>query len=141
MLLTQPSIPNLHPVDVSETPASPLPHTRVGASIAARLGSESNLPWFRLTAADDALFGIYQDLVHQNTSTYLDGGIDEYGKWQAIWRELFCFLTQRYDLPSSRVRKVSFWHSMWSSKIYECRNLALNVRSYIDCINLHVESG
>ena len=34
------------------------------------------------------LFGVYQDLVHQNPGDYLNGGITEDGKWQDRWKNL-----------------------------------------------------
>ena len=35
-------------------------------------------------AADDTISIVYQDWVHQNPGTHLDGGIEEDGKWQKI---------------------------------------------------------
>ena len=55
--------------------------------------------------ASDALFGVYQDWVHQNPGTHLYGGIREDGKWQAIWKKLVCLPTQRYNVTSGQVRK------------------------------------
>ena len=42
----------------------------------ACLASEGNIPGFSLTAAADALFGVYQDWVHQNPDKHLDGVIN-----------------------------------------------------------------
>ena len=74
-LLTQPSSPNLPPVDALEIPASPTLSTCADLSVSARLASEINLKVFRLTSADNAFFGVYQDWVHQNPGRHLDGGI------------------------------------------------------------------
>ena len=52
-----------------------MPRPYEDASDTARLVSESNLPGYCLTATDDMLFGVYQDWVHQNPSTHLNGGI------------------------------------------------------------------
>ena len=52
---------------------------------AARLAIKSELPGDRLMAANDTIFGVYHDWVHQNPGTHLDGGIEENGKWQNIW--------------------------------------------------------
>ena len=37
--------------------------------------------------------------VQQNTGNYLDGGITEDGKWQAMWEKLLCLPTQCYNVP------------------------------------------
>ena len=47
-----------------------------------------DLPGEILTAADDKIFGVYQDWVHKNPRTHLDGGIEEDGKWQDRWKQL-----------------------------------------------------
>ena len=62
---------------------TPPPRLHVDASDTYCLASKGELPGVCLMAADNALFGIYQDWVHQNTDIHLDGGIDEDGKWQA----------------------------------------------------------
>ena len=51
------------------------------------------------------IHGAYQDWVHQNPGKHLDGGITEDSQCQAWWEKLVCFLTQRYDAPSGKVRK------------------------------------
>ena len=81
-----------------------MPRLHVDTSATAHLVSEGDLPGVRLTAADDALFGVYQDWLHQNTGIHTDGVIDEDGKWKAIWN-VFCFPTQCYDVPSVWVGK------------------------------------
>ena len=80
-LLTQPSLPNSHPLDA---PTSLPSHTRVDASAAVCLASESNLPGVLLKETEYALFGQYQYWVHQNTGTNLDVRIDEDGHWKVI---------------------------------------------------------
>ena len=89
-LLTQSPPPRLPPVDALEDPASPPPHIRADASAAARISIESKLEEVRLTASDNALFGVYQDWV-ENTGTHLYGGIDNDGKWKVVWKNLFFF--------------------------------------------------
>ena len=42
-------------------------------------------------AAANTFFGLYQDWVHNNHGTHLDGRVDEDGKWQAIWGKLVFF--------------------------------------------------
>ena len=79
------------PIDSPEDPDFSLPRLRVDVSATARLASEGNLPRARLTAPGNALFGIYQDWVHQNPGIHLDGEINEDVKWQARWENLFVF--------------------------------------------------
>ena len=83
-LSTQPSSMHSTKIDTPEAPNTDLPRLHVDASSTARLVSEGDLPGVRLTTADDALFGVYQDWLHQNTGIHTDGGIDEDGKWKAI---------------------------------------------------------
>ena len=81
---TQPSLPHSPLIDgsvASEPPPLPL-RPRVDAVDAAHLLSTANHPEVCLKAADDALFSVYQDWVHQNTGTHLDDVINEDGKWQ-----------------------------------------------------------
>ena len=56
-------------------------------------------------AADEKLFVVYQDWVHQNTGTHLDVGIEEDVKWQQIRENIIFLPTQRYGVLSSWVRK------------------------------------
>ena len=98
-LLTQIFPPNLPQVNALEYPVLPLPHTHMYASAATHLARNSDLESIYLTDAGDALCGIYQDWAHQNPSTHLDGGIDEYSKWQVRWVKLVCLPNQCYDLP------------------------------------------
>ena len=58
-----------------------------------------------LTAARDMIFDVYQDWVHQNPGTYLDGGIEEDGKWKKRWEKVIFLPTQRYDVPYEHIRK------------------------------------
>ena len=51
-------------------------------SNAACQASKRNLPNDFPTSANDKLFVVYQDWVHQNSGTHLDGDIEEDGKWQ-----------------------------------------------------------
>ena len=44
--------------------------------------SVGDLPGERLAAATDNLFGVYQDWLHQNPGTHMDGGIEEGGNFQ-----------------------------------------------------------
>ena len=73
---------SLHPppLDTPESPDLPPPRPCVDAIVAALLASKSNLPGVLLTAASGALFGIYQDWVHQNPGIRLYEGIKEDGK-------------------------------------------------------------
>ena len=53
---------------------------------ATRLASERNLPGDSLTSADEHNFRVYNDWVHQNPVTHLDGRIEEDDKWKQIWK-------------------------------------------------------
>ena len=75
-------------------------------SASDRLAIKSDLNEACLTADDDVLFGIYQDWVHQNPGTHLDGGLEDNVKWQVIWEKLVCLTTQHYDVPSGQVKKI-----------------------------------
>ena len=66
-----------------------MPCTRTDASADIRLGTKINLEGVFLMATDKVIFGVYQVWVHQNPSTYLEGGIGEDGKSQAL-REKKC---------------------------------------------------
>ena len=104
-LLTQPSPPNSLQIGSQEFPTSPLPHTHADASAATRLASESDLEGFFLAIVNDALFGVYQGFIHQNSSSHMDRVIDKDNKWQVSWVKLVCFPTQFYAVPSVRFRK------------------------------------
>ena len=62
-------------------------------SDAACLVSVGDLPGKSLTDADDNILGVYQDWVHQNPGTHLDGKIEEDSKWQELWKKLVIILT------------------------------------------------
>ena len=73
---------------------------RVNSGNTARLSSMADHPEVRLKAYKDALFGVYQDWVHQNPGNHLDNGINEDGKWKYRVRKLFCLKTERYNVLS-----------------------------------------
>ena len=62
-----------------------------------------NLTRERLKSDNDKLFGFYQDWVHQNPGTHLDGGIEQDSKWKKRQNKLIYVLTQRYGAPYGRV--------------------------------------
>ena len=84
-LLTQPPSQSTPPVDSPDVPDLSLLLPHKDMNNVACLDSERNHPIDRITAADEILFGIYQDCLHQNPCTYLDWGIEDYGKWQKRW--------------------------------------------------------
>ena len=53
--------------------------------------SVGDLPGKSLTDADDNILGVYQDWVHQNPGTHLDGKIEEDSKWQELWKNWLLF--------------------------------------------------
>ena len=73
--LTQSYPPNSPLVDAPEVISSPLPCTRMGTSVAVRLTIKSDLEDVHFIASKNSLYDVYQDWVHQNPSTHLDGGI------------------------------------------------------------------
>ena len=88
-LLTHTFLPNSRPIDSPEASQLPLLCPCIDASSTARLASKVNLPRVLLTAAADAVFGIYQDWVHQNPSIYMYGGINKDDKWQVRWEKMY----------------------------------------------------
>ena len=79
-LLTHPYLSHLPHIDIQEALDRDPPSLRVDASAASCLASEGRLLVVRLMAANNALFGVYRYLVHQNPSIRLDGGTDEDSK-------------------------------------------------------------
>ena len=57
---------------------------RVNDGDAALLESTADLPGVHLMAANDVIFRVYQDWLHKYIGTHMDGGINEYDKWQAM---------------------------------------------------------
>ena len=90
-LSTQPFLLYSPPLDTPEALDTTLSRICVDESTNACLKSKGNLPGVCLTAANDVLFGVYQDWVHQNPGIHLDGEINEDVKWQARWENLFVF--------------------------------------------------
>ena len=83
-LFTHPSSTQSPQIDTPEAPDTAHLYILIYISAADCLATEGNLPGFRLTEADNDLFDIYQDWVHQKPGIQLDGGIDVGCKWQAV---------------------------------------------------------
>ena len=81
--------PQSPPEDTLVASAEPLTCPRVESGDAALQAREGGLPGVRLLGADYMLYVVYQDGVHQNPGDHLDGGIAEYSKWQAWWKNLY----------------------------------------------------
>jgi hypothetical protein len=62
-----------------------------------------DLPGVTVTEADRKLMEVYDDYIHQNDGTHLDGGIKDDAMWQENWRKLVVLPPQRYDTPSGPV--------------------------------------
>ena len=120
-LLNQPSLPYSPPIYAQEAPDLPPPHPHVDTSATNRLVSEGDLPGVCLTDSDDTLFGIYQDLAHQNTGIHLNGGINEYGKWQVRWKItcLFVHPTLRHTVYPGweKVFFNSWGRARWNTRL------------------------
>ena len=86
---THPYLPHSPPEDTSVASSKPPPCPHVEAGDAAFQARAGDLPDVRLLGADYMLYGVYQDWVHQNSGDHLYGGIVEYSKWQARWKNLF----------------------------------------------------
>ena len=71
----------------------------------------------RLLVSDYILFGVYQDWVHQSPGNHLDGGITEYGKCQARWKNYL------YAKPKLRL-------TVWKSLENIFRNFFCGARRY-----------
>ena len=69
-------------VDAPDALDSPPLGVQEDVSDAACLASMGNLPGESLIAANDNIFGVFQDWVHQNPRIHLDGRIEEDGRWQ-----------------------------------------------------------
>ena len=44
--------------------------------------------------------------MHQNTGIHLDGGIEDNGKSQHIWKNIICLRTQLHDVLYGWVRNI-----------------------------------
>ena len=85
---TQPSLSHSPLTDYSVPLEPPSLLHRVNDTTAACLSSMANHPEVHLKAAENTIFSVYQDWVHQNPGTQLDGGINKYGKWKDRWKNL-----------------------------------------------------
>ena len=75
LLGTQPSSLHSPLTDALVTTEKPPPLPHIKGSGATRLVSRSYIPEACPKGAVDALYGVYQDWVNQNTGNHLDGGI------------------------------------------------------------------
>ena len=73
---TQPSSPHSPLTYASVDLEPPLLRPCVDDGAVACLASTTELPKVRLKAANDVLFSVYQDWLHHNPVTHLDGGIN-----------------------------------------------------------------
>ena len=88
-LSTNPYPPHSHQIKPSEAPYTAPPRLCIDSRTTACLVRSGDLPRVHLTASTAALFGVYQDWVHQNPDINLDEIIGEDGKWQRRWKNLF----------------------------------------------------
>ena len=99
-LLTQPPYQFLTPVHAPDAPDSPLLGPYQEAINTDRLASEVDLDGDCLMSPNNNFPGVYQDWIHQNSGTHLDGGIDENGKWQEI---------EKADLHAHPMLWITVW--------------------------------
>ena len=57
------------------------------------------MPGYVPTQEDLRLREVYEDWVHGNPGTHLDGGVKEDGLWQGWWRDLAVMPPRRYEAP------------------------------------------
>ena len=97
---TPPNTPDSSPIGIQED-----------VSDTTGLASMGNLPRKILMTANDMIFGVYQDWVHQNPRTHMDGGIEEGGKWQERWKNWFVWPTNAmmYRLSRSEIDFLGFF--------------------------------
>ena len=79
---TQPPSKCSNPVDAPDALDSPPQRHCKDTSNISQAASEVKLPEYFFTDGNDKLFVVYQDWVHQNTGTRLNGRIEECGKRQ-----------------------------------------------------------
>ena len=84
--VTQPSLSKSPLTYTLVATDEPLPHPCVEDSDATRLSRMEDLPEVLLKVADDELYRVYQNWVHQDPGNNLDGGIKEDGKWKSRWK-------------------------------------------------------
>ena len=77
---TKPSFTHSPLEDTLVAPDKPPPCSHIESGDAALQARMGYLPDVCLLGADDMLFSIYQDWVHQKPRDHLDGGITEDGK-------------------------------------------------------------
>ena len=58
-------------------------------------------PGYTPTSEDLHIREVYEDWVHANSGTHLDGGIHDDSAWQAWWRDLAVMPSRRYDALST----------------------------------------
>ena len=66
-------------------------------------GASSNVPGYVPTLEDLRLREVYEDWVHKNPGTHLDGGVADNSAWQAWWRDLAVMPSRKYDALSGKV--------------------------------------
>jgi hypothetical protein len=62
-----------------------------------------DLPGATIHDADRNLLGVYDDYIHQDDRTHLDGGIKDDAVWQERWRTVVTLPGQRYNAPGGAV--------------------------------------
>ena len=77
-----------------------------------------DLPKVCLKGSGNALYGVYQDWVHQNPGNHLDGGIKEDGKWQDRWKNLSVYQPSATTHRLAQLVKRLSQSSQWSLAAY-----------------------
>ena len=66
-------------------------------------GARGDEPGYVPTPEDLRLQEVYEDWVHGNPRTHMDGGVTEDGLWQGWWRDLVVIPPRRYKETSRKV--------------------------------------
>ena len=103
-LITQPLYLYTPSVDEPDVLDSSLIGTKEDVSYAARLASVGKLPGDHLMAADDEIFGIYQDWVNQNNGTHLYVSIEGDSK------------CKKYSEKSDFYAHPKLWRTVWMDR-------------------------
>ena len=68
-------------------------------------GASGDVPGYVSTPEDLRLREVYEDWVHGNPGTHIDGGVADNSAWQAWWRDLAVMSSRHYDAPSGKVSR------------------------------------
>ena len=121
-LVTQLHSPHSPLTDTAVALNKPPPRPFVEAVDAACLARDTDLPEVRLQLANNMIFWVYQDWVHQNPGNHMDGGSTEDGKCKYRWENLFICLPNATMHCLEILGENLSQPSQWSSTAYDIGN-------------------